>query len=131
MGHRLNVAIRALSFQKKNNDSSNVRSVGQKTNISQIAGPSSTSKNSTLPVISKELTTVLTTGLDVLKDATPENETFTFESIYGKKSSDLFVEHNNLSISEQSSIGLSPKIGSEISVNAEKCQFQRVRHLKS
>ena len=120
VGHRLNVAIRALSFQKKNNDSSNVRSVGQKTNISQIAGPSSTSKNSTLPVISKELTTVLTTGLDVLKDATPENETFTFESIYGKKSSDLFVEHNNLSISEQSSIGLSPKIGSEISVNAEK-----------
>ena len=120
MGHRLNVAVRALSFQNKNNALSNVRSGGPKSNISQIAGPSSTSKNSTLPVISKQLTTVLSTGLDVLKDATPENETFTYESIYGEKSSDLFVEQNNLSISEQFSIGLSPKIGSELSVNAEK-----------
>ena len=119
LGHRLNVAVRALSFQNKNNALSNVRSGGPKSNISQIAGPSSTSKNSTLPVISKQLTTVLSTGLDVLKDATPENETFTYESIYGEKSSDLFVEQNNLSISEQFSIGLSPKIGSELSVNAD------------
>ena len=118
--HGQRVAARALSFQNRDNPLSKVRSGGPKNNISQIAGPSSTSTNSNSPVISKQLTTVLTTALDVLKDATPKNETFTSESIYGDKSSDEFVGKNPLSKSEQFSIGLDPKIGSELSVNAEE-----------